>query len=228
LHWIIRNQLPDRIRPTWFVLRGVTVRPVADALQEEIGARSAELRARYPDPAGALAAFTPARRLYHACGIDPSKVRPSSEALVRRILLGKGLYRVNTAVDAANLASMLFLRSVGLYDADKIEPLDAGETNGRPDPGVAVITLRLGIEGEEYAGIGKDMIHLGGRPTLLDRRGPFGNPSADSARTKVTEATTRLLFVTFETPDEPTDGLESHRALALATMQRHLGGTVEE
>lgn len=228
MHWIIRNHLADQIHPTWFTLRGVTVRPASDALQQEILARSAELRARYPDPAGALAAFSPARRLYHACGIDPSKIRPSSEALVRRILLGKGLNRVNTAVDAANLASILFLRSIGLYDADKIDPVDAGEANGRPDPDIAVITLRLGTAGEEYPGIGKEMIHLGGRPTLLDRRGPFGNPSADSARTMVTEATTRLLFLIFEPVDEPADQREKHLALALATMQRHMGGTVEE
>jgi DNA/RNA-binding domain of Phe-tRNA-synthetase-like protein len=227
LPWIIRNHLAGRIHPTWFALQGVTVRPASDALQEEIRARSAELRGRYPDPAAALPAFTPARRLYHACGIDPSKHRPSSEALVRRVLLGKELSRVNTAVDAANLASMLFLRSVGLYDADQIDPVEVGETSDRPDRGVAEVTLRLGRADEEYAGIRKDMIHLGGRPTLLDRRGPFGNPSADSARTQVTEATTRLLFVIFESADEPADGLREHLAQALATMQRHLGGAIE-
>lgn len=228
MHWIIRNQLSDRVHPTWFALRDVSVRPVSDALQQELLTRGGELMAHYPDPAKALPALSPARRMYHACGLDPSKTRPSSEALVRRILQGKGLYRVNTAVDAANLASVSFLRPVGLYDVDKIEPIHAGEANGRPDPGVAVVTLRLGTPTEEYPGIGKETIHLDGRPTLLDRLGPFGNPSADSARTQVTEATRRLLFVIFEPADEPADTLEKHRALALATMQRHLGGTVEE
>jgi DNA/RNA-binding domain of Phe-tRNA-synthetase-like protein len=228
LHWIIRNQLTDRVRPTWFALQGVTVRSTSDALQQELLARGGELMARYPDPAGALPAFSPARRMYHACGLDPSKVRPSSEALVRRILLGKGLFRVNTAVDAANLASISFLRPVGLYDTDKIDTIDASGTNGRPDPGVSVITLRLGTATEEYPGIGKETIHVAGRPTLFDRLGPFGNPSADSARTRITETTTRLLFVIFEPVDEPTDGLEKHLALALATLQRHLGGKVED
>jgi DNA/RNA-binding domain of Phe-tRNA-synthetase-like protein len=228
VRWIIRNHLADRVCPTWFALQGVTVRPTSDQLQQEIFARCAELMARYPDPAGALSAFAPARRLYHACGLDPSKVRPSSEALVRRVLQGKGLYRVNTAVDAANLASMSFLRSVGLYDADRVDTVDASEARGRPDPGVSVVTLRLGTPREEYPGIGKEMIHLEGRPTLCDRVGPFGNPSSDSARTKVTEETKRLLFVVFEPADEPADGREKHLAQALAIMQRHLGGTVEE
>lgn len=227
MHWIIRNLLADRIHPTWFALHGVTVRPKSDALQLDLSTRGGELMAHYPTPAVALPAFSAARRMYHACGLDPSKVRPSSEALVRRVLLGKGLACVNTAVDAANLASMSILRPVGLYDADKIHPVDASEAHGRPDPGVSVITLRLGTAAEEYAGIGKEMIHLEGRPTLLDRLGPFGNPSSDSARTRVTEATTRVLFVVFEPADEPAEGLEKHLALALATMQRHLGGTVE-
>ncbi len=226
MHWIIRNLLADRIHPTWFALQGVTVRPKSDALQQELSTRGGELMAHYPDPAAALPAFSAARRMYHACGLDPSKVRPSSEALVRRVLQGKGLARVNTAVDAANLASMSILRPVGLYDADKVHPVDASEANGRPDPGVSVVTLRLGTATEEYPGIGKEMIHLEGRPALLDRLGPFGNPSADSARTRVTEATTGLLFVIFEPADEPIDGLEKHLSLALATMRRHLGGTV--
>jgi DNA/RNA-binding domain of Phe-tRNA-synthetase-like protein len=228
VHWIIRNLLADRILPTWFALQDVVVRPKSDALQQELSTRGGELMAHYPNPPAALPAFSAARRMYHACGLDPSKVRPSSEALVRRVLQGKGLARVNTAVDAANLASISILRPVGLYDADKIYPVDASEAHGRPDPGVSVVTLRVGTATEEYPGIGKEMIHLAGRPLLLDSLGPFGNPSADSARTRVTEATTRLLFVVFEPADEPTAGLEMHLALALATMQRHLGGAVED
>ena len=228
VRWIIRNQLADRVRPAWFALGGITVRPAADPLQHDISTRCGELMARYPDPATALPAFAPARRMYHACGLDPSKVRPSSEALARRVLQGKGLYRVNTAVDAANLASISFLRPVGLYDADRIETVDAGEANGQPDAGVSVVTLRLGTESEAYPGIGKEMIHVGGRPTLIDRRGPFGNPSADSDRTKVTEATRRILFVIFEPADEPAGDVERHLALAVTTMQRHLGGIIED
>jgi DNA/RNA-binding domain of Phe-tRNA-synthetase-like protein len=117
---------------------------------------------------------------------------------------------------------------VGLYDVEKIKLIDAGEAKGRPDPAVSVITLRMGASAEEYAGIGKELIHLEGRPTLVDRLGPFGNPSADSARTRVTEETRRLLFVIFEPTDEPIETLERHIAMAGAIMQRHLGGTVED
>ena len=59
------------------------------------------------------------------------------------------------------------------------------------------VTLRLGREGEEYAGIRKDAVHLAGRIALIDDDGPFGNPTSDSARTMVTPATTDGLVVVF-------------------------------
>ena len=59
------------------------------------------------------------------------------------------------------------------------------------------VELRLGAAGESYPGIRKDDVHVGGRITLADARGPFGNPTSDSARTMVTTATTRALLVVF-------------------------------
>jgi DNA/RNA-binding domain of Phe-tRNA-synthetase-like protein len=69
-----------------------------------------------------------------------------------------------------------------LYDAAKIQ----GD-----------VVLRLGREGESYPGIRKDDVHVGGRITLADDAGPFGNPTSDSARTMVTTATTRALVVVY-------------------------------
>ena len=97
--WSIENQIPERVRAAWFVLAGVTVRNRLPALEAELAARGKELRELYRDPVSAASAFAAARRLYHGLGMDPSKHRPSSEALVRRILQGKGLFQVNTAVE---------------------------------------------------------------------------------------------------------------------------------
>lgn len=236
MRWIIRNELTERVAPAWFGLRGVTVEAASDALAEEIRLRGGEIQACYRDPAAALPAFTPARRMYHAIGLDPSKTRPSSEALVRRILLGKGLYRVNTAVDAANLASITVHRSIGLYDADRIEPLlpseaaiatDSPARSSEAGAGVGVIILRLGRAGEEYGGIGKETIHLEGRPALFDQQGPFGNPSADSDRTRVTPETKRLLFVLFEGHTEPRGEIDRRLGVCRQIMQRHLGGEID-
>ncbi len=125
----------------------------------------------------------PARALYRAFGVDPTKTRPSSEALLRRILRGKGFPRVTPLVDLANLWAVVSALSVGLYDADAIE----GDG----------IVVRRGAAGESYPGIRKAEIRLEGRLVLADAAGPFGNPSADSARTAVSGTTRWCLFVMF-------------------------------
>lgn len=123
------------------------------------------------------------RALYRAIGLDPTKTRPSSEALLRRVRRGEPLPRVNTIVDLCNWCSVETQVAFGVYDLDRI----AGDR----------ITLRLGVEGEGYDGIRKDRVNVGGRLTLADAEGPFGNPTSDSLRTSVSAATTRVLFVLF-------------------------------
>jgi DNA/RNA-binding domain of Phe-tRNA-synthetase-like protein len=122
------------------------------------------------------------RAMYKRVGLDPTKTRPSSEALLRRVRRGEELPRINNVVDVVNWCSLESQLPFGLYDADKI--------HGR-------VELRLGREGEEYAGIRKDTVHLAGRLTLADELGPFGNPTSDSARTMVTDATVRVMVVVF-------------------------------
>jgi DNA/RNA-binding domain of Phe-tRNA-synthetase-like protein len=122
------------------------------------------------------------RAMYRRTGLDPTRRRPSSEALLRRVRKGDGLPRINSLVDVCNWCSLEFQLPYGLYDLDRIE----GD-----------VTLRLGHEGEAYEGIRKDDVHVAGRMTLADARGVFGNPSSDSARTMVTEAATRALIAVF-------------------------------
>lgn len=213
--WKIENHLQDRARVARVVLRGVEVRAEHPGLQDAIAQRSAELSSTYTEPSEASEALAPARRLYHGLGIDPSKRRPSSEALLRRVIQGKGLYTVNTAVDAANLASLTYLLPVGLYDLDEVE--SSSQT----------VVLRLGHPGEEYEGIRKGMIHVGERPTLADDLGAFGNPSSDSLRTCVTEATRTLLFVIYGPADTSDAEMERCRVVSEEILQQFLGGEPE-
>jgi DNA/RNA-binding domain of Phe-tRNA-synthetase-like protein len=144
---------------------------------------------------------TAVRTMYKAVGIDPTKTRPSSEALLRRVRKGDELPRINSLVDVINWCSLESQLSFGLYDLDRIH----GD-----------VTLRLGRDGESYPGIRKDAVHVAGRLTLADDLGPFGNPTSDSARTMVTTATTRALVVIFAPAAyEPA----ARRALAL-TQER--------
>lgn len=121
------------------------------------------------------------RRVYRACGKDPSRYRPSAEALIRRILQGKQLYHIDTLVDLVNLASMAFGYSIGGFDADKIQ----GDT----------LTLGVGREGEPYEGIGRGPLNIAGLPVYRDAAGGIGTPTSDHERTKMTLQTTHVLIV---------------------------------
>lgn len=170
---------------------GPTPRP---ALLQAIESTLTELRERFAGAtAGQIPQLQPARELYRSIGLDPTRHRPSPEALMRRILRGDPFPMVHPAVDLGNLWALSHGLPVGLYDLSKLTP---------------PLTLRLGRPGESYAGIRKDEIHLEGRLTLADARGPFGNPTADSLRTAVDEASRDLLFVLFAPPSFPADQIE--------------------
>jgi DNA/RNA-binding domain of Phe-tRNA-synthetase-like protein len=169
-------ELAPIVRPGLLWLEGATVVAREPRMDAPILATEAAVRARPPAESAAV------RTMYKRVGIDPTKRRPSSEALLRRLLKGEPLPRVNSMVDVCNWCSLEFQLPYGLYDASRI---------------VGDVTLRIGAPGESYPGIRKDDVNVGGRITLADAQGPFGNPTSDSARTMVTEATTRALVVLF-------------------------------
>lgn len=164
------------MRPGVLWLDGAVVVEREPRLDGPLAQAEAAVRANPPEEIAAV------RTMYKRVGIDPTKRRPSSEALLRRVRKGEGLPRINSMVDVCNWCSLEFQLPYGLYDAAHIE----GD-----------VVLRLGAEGESYPGIRKDEVHVGGRITLVDSLGPFGNPTSDSARTMVTPATTRALVVVF-------------------------------
>ncbi len=122
------------------------------------------------------------RSMFREWGMDPSKYRPSSEALSRRVVQGKGLYRVSNVVDICNLGSIESRWPYGCYDRSRIHP---------------PVIFRHGAPGERYEGIGKQTWHLEGRPVLADSRGPFGSPISDSTRSMITESARDILAVIY-------------------------------
>ena len=126
-----------------------------------------------------ISAIAATRRVYKACGKDPSRYRPSSEALIRRALQGKQLYQIDTLVDLINLASITYGYSIGGFDAGKF----SGDT----------LSLGVGREGEPYEGIGRGMLNIAGLPVYRDAIGGVGTPTSDNERTKMGLATRRLV-----------------------------------
>ena len=153
----------------------------------------------------------PARALYRSIGVDPTRVRPSSEALIRRVIKGKPLYRLGSLVDTINYCSLCTLMPMGLYDLDRIE----GEG----------IFLRRGRAGEAFEGIRKAEVHLDGRYALFDSEGPFGSPTSDSLRTSIRSSTENCLvtiFAPFRQVDPET--LHGHAVFTAQQIERFGGG----
>ena len=121
------------------------------------------------------------RSAYKALGKDPNRYRPSSEALCRRAVQGKGLYRITTLVDIINILSLRSGYSIGGFDADKFE----GDT----------LTLGVGKANEPYEGIGRGMINIEGLPVYRDKTGGVGTPTSDNERTKMSIDTTHLVVL---------------------------------
>ena len=128
-----------------------------------------------------LSGIAATRRVYRAWGKDPSRYRPASEALIRRMLMGKSLYQIDTLVDLINLASIAYGYSIGGFDADKFD----GE----------ILTLGIGRAGEPYEGIGRGMINIEGLPVYRDATGGVGTPTSDNERTKLTLQTKHLVVL---------------------------------
>ena len=137
-----------------------------------------------------MKAIQATRIAYKKCGKDPSRYRPSSEALCRRILQGKDLYQIDTLVDLINLASIRSGHSIGGFDYDKIEG--------------SKLVLGIGKSGEPYEGIGRGTLNIEGMPVYRDAKGGIGTPTSDNERTKMDTNTSHILAImnAYSGPDE--------------------------
>ena len=128
-----------------------------------------------------LPSIAATRSVYKACGKDPSRYRPASEQLIRRMLQGKELYQIDTLVDLVNLASIVYGYSIGGFDAERF----VGDT----------LTLGIGRQGEPYEGIGRGFLNIEGLPVYRDTQGGVGTPTSDNERTKITAETSHLVVL---------------------------------
>ena len=202
VQFTVSSSLGGIVRAGVLWLEGAVVVERESRLNAPLAAAEAAVRINPP------AEVTSVRTMYKRVGLDPTKTRPSSEALLRRVRKGDALPRINSMVDVCNWCSLEFQLPYGLYDADKID---------------SSVELRMGTNGESYPGIRKDDVHVDGRITLADQRGPFGNPTSDSARTMVTTATTRALLVVFAPRDVDERRLSNVLDVTAARMAEFTG-----
>ena len=164
-----------------FLTARVAARETAAELSKEMKAREDEIL-ELPEPRAVLESprILATRTGYRALGKDPARYRGSAEALLRRILSGKGFPQINAVVDIINLVSVESRLPIGLYDLVHVK----GD-----------IVFRAGRAGETYKGIGKYDLNLEGLPIFCDEEGPHGSPTSDSERTMVTPATQQVAAI---------------------------------
>jgi DNA/RNA-binding domain of Phe-tRNA-synthetase-like protein len=199
----IRIELPGVILGV-LEIDGVTTEPADEALSEEMRLTCEKIQRQFtPEQVMELESVRAVRGMFRSWGIDPARYRPSSEALLRRVAQGKGLYRVSNVVDAGNLGSLETGWPYGIYNRALIS---------------GPVVFREGAESETYEGIGKKTWHLAGRPVLADSGRAFGSPISDSTRTMVTEAALEILAVIYV----PAGVVAAKIEAALAALARRL------
>lgn len=149
-----------------------------------------------------------ARKSYKTLGKDPSRYRLSAEALLRRVVKGKGIYQINNIVDLINISSIKSGFSIGGYDAEKIE---------------GAVNLGIGEEGEPYEAIGRGTLNIHHLPTFRDTQGAFGTPTSDSTRTMWTMKSKHFMMVYVDFGRNAS--LEAAMAFSVDLIRKYANGT---
>lgn len=180
--------------------------PTSDALWDEIEKEASFLKENYQlQEINKRKGIAATRAAYKALGKEPNRYRPSAEALCRRIINGKGIYRLTTLIDAINLISLITGYSIGGFDYDKIN----GDT----------LTLDAGHHDEPFNAIGRGPLNIEGLPVYRDKTGGIGTPTSDEERTKLTENTVHLLMLVNIYGEDMT--VEQTKELIIDILQRH-------
>lgn len=153
------------------------------------------------------------RDFFWKIGIDPTKTRPASEALIRRVIQGKPLPKINTLVDSYNLASMESRVPLAAFDSFQISP---------------DLILRFSVKDEEFTGIGmKKPVLLKGNELVIESGDELIAlyPHRDADKSKITLSTRNVLIVVCGVPGISSETLKNAQKVAVEYVTRFCGGS---
>ena len=213
----MRLQLADNVRTRipgvtfgMVTIHGVTVRERDEGLWQQVEAVGRQQAQDYAlDKLSESTQIAAVRGLQKSFGFDPTRYRPSSEALLRRVLKGQGIYQINTAVDVNNWCSLEFLLPMCIYDLRNVQ---------------GQVVVRVGEPGEEYPGIGRQVFSIANKVIIADEQGVMGSTVSDSERTKVTTETTDILLAIYAPVGREPRIIQEYAALAGQRMVDYNGG----
>ena len=156
--------------------------------------------------------FRAYRKFFWKVGIDPTKIRPAAEALIRRILGGKSVPIINTAVDSYNLASIKSEIALAAFDRDRLQ---------------GNLRMRFARKGERFLGIGmvepKEL--QGGEIVVSDKLNLVAiYPYRDADETKITEKTKKVLLMVCGVPGISKEDLVNAADIATEYITRFCNG----
>jgi len=211
----LKDEFPE-LRSLVFTIEAVRVDRISEELEEFKAKAMEDVKKNYRletvKDQPILRAY---RDFFWRIGIDPTKVRPAAEALIRRILGGKPLPTINTLVDAYNLASIKSCIALGAFDMNNIR----GE-----------LIMRRAKPAEEFLGIGmKSPIQLDGNEIVVGDKEKLIAiyPYRDSDETKVTERTKNVLFLSCGVPRISEEKLREASELTAEYVTKFCGGIVK-
>jgi DNA/RNA-binding domain of Phe-tRNA-synthetase-like protein len=189
----------------------VKIEPAQQDLLKEINLKCQEIASNIEvADINKIPTIAHSRKAYKALGKDPSRYRLSAEALMRRIVKGKGIYHINNIVDLLNLVSITSGFSIGGYNQLAI---------------MGDIVFDIGNE-EPYAAIGRGDLNIENLPAFKDDLGFFGTPTSDSERTMISNNTQHFLMVIIGFGGQ--DGLEEATDLAIKLLKEYGNADVIE
>jgi DNA/RNA-binding domain of Phe-tRNA-synthetase-like protein len=195
-------------------IHSVTVRESDERLWKQVEILSQRLASEFSlDRLSENEQIAAVRSLQKSFGFDPTRYRPSSESLLRRVLKGQELYQINTAVDVNNLCSLEFLLPMCSYDLRNVE---------------GQVRVRIGKAGEEYPGIGRQVFQAENKVIIADESGIMGSTVSDSERTKVTTETSDILLAIYAPATMDPSMIERYATLAGQRIVEFNGGQASD
>jgi len=210
----VKEKFPD-LRVLLILIKGVRVEKRADDLEEFKKKVIKKVKEKHTiDSLKDEPIIRTYRDFFWKIGIDPTKIRPASEALIRRVLQGKSLPQINTVVDAYNLASTSSGVPIAAFDYRSLE---------------GNLLMRFARKDERFLGIGmKDPVILEGKEIVISdlKKLIAIYPYRDSDETKIKEDTKDVLVMVCGAPGVGDDVLETAGNAVKEYITRFCGGLV--